>query len=118
MSRLGMNTMPLDYEVVAPIVVLAKFEAGKQLAWKGLPEVWEHVSDKSAFLGFVQTELRNFMAGSQSQLPVASPRSNSSISESPPVVPSDSGVNSHARICRPRFHCSILTAAIQVSDSS
>ena len=80
----GNEHYALDYEVVAPIVVLAKYEAGKQLAWKGLPDVWEHVSDKSAFVGYVQTELRNFMAGSQSQPPVASSLEPSS-SESPPL---------------------------------
>ena len=80
----GNEHYALDYEVVAPIVVLAKYEAGKQLAWKGLPEVWEHVSDKSAFLGFVQTELRNFMAGSQSPPPVTSSLDDSS-SESLPL---------------------------------
>jgi len=50
-----------DYEVVAPNVVLAMFKDGKQVKWKGLPEVWEHVGDKAAFLAFVQTSLREFL---------------------------------------------------------
>lgn len=49
-----------DYEVVAPNVVLAKFKDGKQVAWKGLPEVWEHVGNKTAFVDFVQNSLRIF----------------------------------------------------------
>jgi hypothetical protein len=50
-----------DYEVVAPNVVLAEFKDGKQLKWKGLPEVWEHVGDKPVFIGFVQTSIRDFL---------------------------------------------------------
>jgi len=54
-----------DYEVVAPNVVLVKFKDGKQVAWKGLPEVWEHVGDKATFVGFVQNSLRAFMGEPQ-----------------------------------------------------
>jgi hypothetical protein len=50
-----------DYNVVAPNVVLVKFKAGKQVAWKGLPEVWEHVGDKAVFVEFVQKSLREFL---------------------------------------------------------
>lgn len=50
-----------DYEVVAPNVVLVKRSGGKQVAWKGLPEVWEHVDDKAAFIRFVQGNLREFL---------------------------------------------------------
>jgi hypothetical protein len=49
-----------DYEIVAPNVVLVKLKDGKQIAWKGLPEVWELVGDKSAFVSFVQTSLKDF----------------------------------------------------------
>jgi hypothetical protein len=54
-----------DYEVVAPNVVLVKFKDGKQVAWKGLPEVWEHVGDKATFTTFVQNSLRAFMGEPQ-----------------------------------------------------
>ncbi len=66
-----------DYEVVAPNVVLAMFKDGKQTKWKGLPEVWEHVGDKAAFLAFVQTSLREFLGqpqlGPSALQPPASP---------------------------------------------
>jgi hypothetical protein len=52
-----------DYQVVAPNVVLVKFKGGKQASWKGLPEVWEHVGDKAAFVDFVQKNLREFLQG-------------------------------------------------------
>lgn len=74
-----------DYEVVAPNVVLAMFKDGKQVKWKGLPEVWEHVGDKSAFTALVQTSLREFLgepkvASSTAPLPAAR-------TAPPPVAP-------------------------------
>lgn len=57
-----------DYKVAAPNVVLVRFKGGKQLAWKSLPEVWEHTDDKSAFLNFVQTSLRDFLEDSQAKV--------------------------------------------------
>lgn len=80
-----------DYEVVAPNVVLAMFKDGKQVKWKGLPDVWEHVGDKAAFTAFVQTSLREFLgrpavASSTATSPTATlptaPRATS-----PPVAP-------------------------------
>ena len=92
----GNEHFALDYEVVAPSVVLAKYEGGRQIEWKGLPEVWEHVGDKAAFVNFVQKSLREFIGeGSElqepaiSQQPTASPEpmisQQSTISPEPPV---------------------------------
>jgi hypothetical protein len=53
-----------DYEIVAPNVVLAMYQDGKQVKWKGLSEVWEFVGDKPAFITFVQNNLRAFIEGS------------------------------------------------------
>jgi len=77
-----------DYEVVAPTVVLVKYEAGQQTAWKALPEVWELVGDKPAFLSFVQNSLREFMGQSPSALPpVSNLLPKSSASEDPSSLP-------------------------------
>jgi hypothetical protein len=57
----GNEHFATEYEVVAPNVVLAMFKDGKQLKWKGLPEVWEHVGDKPIFVAFVQNSLRDFI---------------------------------------------------------
>lgn len=57
----GHEHFATDYEVAAPTVVLAKFEGGTRIDWKGLPEVWEHVSDQRAFVDYVQRSLREFM---------------------------------------------------------
>ena len=58
-----------DYETVAPNVVLVKFQNGKQVAWKGLPEVWQYTGDKIGFVNFVQSSLRDFIHGTQSNSP-------------------------------------------------
>ena len=57
----GNERYATDYQVVAPNVVLAEFKDGKQVRWKGLPEVWEHVADKPTFVAFVQNSLRDFL---------------------------------------------------------
>ncbi|MDZ7620088.1 MAG: nitrophenyl compound nitroreductase subunit ArsF family protein [Patescibacteria group bacterium] len=76
----GNERFAIDYEVVAPTVVLAKFEGGRQVDWKGLHEVWEHVGDKDAFLNFVQSNLRQFAGTAADQTP---PRSQAA----PPSLP-------------------------------
>jgi hypothetical protein len=63
----GNERYAIDYEAVAPTVVLARFEGGRQVDWKGLHEVWEHVGDKDAFLSFVQSSLRQFMGSASDQ---------------------------------------------------
>jgi len=52
-----------DYELAAPSVVLVRFRGGKQTDWKNLPEVWELVGDKKAFVEFVTKSVREFLAG-------------------------------------------------------
>ncbi len=67
----GNEHYAMDYKVVAPNVVLAMFKDGKQVKWKGLPEVWEHVSDKDVFFAFVQTNLREFLGQPPAESPTA-----------------------------------------------
>ena len=62
-----------DYQVVAPNVVLVKFVDGKQARWKALPEVWQHVGDKAAFLEFVQDRLREFLQEPRAKSPGTAP---------------------------------------------
>jgi hypothetical protein len=52
-----------DYELAAPSVVLVRFQGGKQADWRNLPEVWELVGDKKAFVEFVTKSVREFLAG-------------------------------------------------------
>jgi hypothetical protein len=72
----GQKHYALDYQVAAPTVVLARFQEGKQVTWKGLPEVWEHVGNKRAFVDFVQTSLQQFAGlptGNRSPTPAELP---------------------------------------------
>ena len=62
----GNEHFATDYEVAAPNVVLVMFKDGNRVKWKGLPEVWEHVGDKPAFINFVQTSLREFLGRPES----------------------------------------------------
>ena len=48
----GNEHFTTDYEAVAPSVVLGKYVGGQQTTWKALPEVWELVGDKPAFVRF------------------------------------------------------------------
>lgn len=59
----GNEHFATEYQVAAPLVVLVKMENSKQVDSRSLPEVWEHYRDKTAFVGFVQTNLRQFLAG-------------------------------------------------------
>jgi hypothetical protein len=59
----GFRHYATDYEVAAPSVVLARFQDGNQVAWKNLPEIWEHVGNKTVFIDYIQTNLREFANG-------------------------------------------------------
>lgn len=84
----GNEHYAVDYEVVAPTVILAEFEGGRQVKWKGLHEVWELVGDKGEFLNFVQKSLREFMGASQAQVSTpAVPVFKDPIPEAPPLEP-------------------------------
>lgn len=82
----GNEHFATDYETVAPNVVLVKFKGGKQVDWKGLPEVWEHTGDKSAFVNFVQSSLRDFLGDGQTasaETPTAAAMLESSLRDAP-----------------------------------
>jgi hypothetical protein len=69
----GNEHFAADYNVVAPNVVLVRFKDGRQIAWKGLSEVWEHTGDKGAFFTLVQTSLREFLQGAEAKAPAPRP---------------------------------------------
>lgn len=82
----GNEHFAADYETVAPNVVLVKFKDGKQVDWKGLPEVWEHTGDKPAFLNFVQSSLRDFLDDRQAvstERPEAEAMPESTVQDAP-----------------------------------
>lgn len=63
----GNEHFATDYELACPSVVLVKMRGGKPGEWKSLPEVWELVGDKPAFLAFVQKSVRDFLDGRLAQ---------------------------------------------------
>jgi hypothetical protein len=50
-----------DFGLVAPCVVLVEMRGGVRKRWKSLPEVWDLVSDKPAFIAFIRKEIRAFL---------------------------------------------------------
>jgi hypothetical protein len=52
-----------------------------------LPEVWEHVGDKAAFVAFVQTSLREFLGVPRATGATPSNPIRSATSAQPPIPP-------------------------------
>jgi hypothetical protein len=51
----------VDYQLVAPNLVLAIFKDGKQVNWAALKEVVDEVGDKTTFTNLLQRRLREFI---------------------------------------------------------
>lgn len=83
----GNEHFAMDYNIVAPNVVLVRFKGGKQVEWKGLPEVWEHTGDKTAFVAFVQTSLREFLNNATTERPAPQTAPAAPADTSPPELP-------------------------------
>ncbi|HMN11349.1 MAG TPA: nitrophenyl compound nitroreductase subunit ArsF family protein [Bellilinea sp.] len=52
-----------DYQLYAPTVVVARFENNSQLDWKNLDKVWNLVSDKRAFMSYIESETAALLHG-------------------------------------------------------
>ena len=52
-----------DYQIVAPCVVLVTLRDGTPVAWKGLPEVWDHFGQKAVFIRYIRDAVRASLAG-------------------------------------------------------
>ena len=51
-----------DYGLYTKSVVLVRVRDGRQISFKVLDKVWEHLNDKAAFIKYVQDETRAFVA--------------------------------------------------------
>ena len=51
-----------DYGLYTKSVVLVRVRDGRQISFKVLDKVWEHLNDKAAFIKYVQDETRTFVA--------------------------------------------------------
>ena len=52
-----------DYQLTTRSLVISDTRGGKQRAWKTLQRTWELVSNRPAFLEYVQTETRVYLEG-------------------------------------------------------
>ncbi len=50
-----------DYELYTKSVIVVKNSDGEQTAWKNLPEIWELVNDDSAFIQYVDDEVKAYL---------------------------------------------------------
>ena len=50
-----------DYQLYTRSLVIAKMVDGKQTEWKNLKKIWELVGDKTAFMSYVQNEIRTYI---------------------------------------------------------
>lgn len=50
-----------DYQLFTKSLVIARMKDGKQVEWKNLEKVWELVSNRDAFLRYVQNEVRAYL---------------------------------------------------------
>ncbi len=57
----GNEHFATDYDLAAPCVVLVAMRGDKQVEWRSLPEVWEHVGDKPKFIEFVTRNVKEFL---------------------------------------------------------
>lgn len=57
----GNEHFVMDYNLAAPCVVLVTMQDGKQVQWRSLPEVWEHVGDKPKFIEFVKKNVKEVL---------------------------------------------------------
>jgi len=59
------------FEVLMPVVVLAKTKDGQVQDWKRLDEVWGLVNDKPAFAAFVRGEVRQMLGVEKGPAPAS-----------------------------------------------
>jgi len=50
-----------DFQLYANSVVLAEVQNGKTARWKNLDKIWELLDNKTAYLEYVQTEMKSFL---------------------------------------------------------
>ena len=50
-----------DYQLHTRSLVLVEMEGETQVRWKNLEQIWELVSNKGAFISYVQSETRTFL---------------------------------------------------------
>ncbi|MCX5752733.1 MAG: nitrophenyl compound nitroreductase subunit ArsF family protein [Candidatus Krumholzibacteria bacterium] len=52
-----------DYVLSTKSVILSAVNGGKETRWKNLPRIWDLVGDKTAYIAYIQDEIRTFQEG-------------------------------------------------------
>jgi hypothetical protein len=50
-----------DYKLTASCMVLVRMRENQPVEWRSVPEVWNHVGDKSSLINVVQRNVREFL---------------------------------------------------------
>jgi thioredoxin 1 len=58
----GNEHFAIDYQLVAPSVVLVSMRGGREQSWTNLPEVWELVGDTPKFRQFIQDRVAEYLS--------------------------------------------------------
>lgn len=87
--------LAVQFEIVNPVVVLAKMKDGQVQDWRRLDQVWAVVGDKPAFVKYVQGEIEAMLGGGQPSASTPPSDSTSSpvalpgIEPAGPTIPAD-----------------------------
>jgi hypothetical protein len=50
-----------DYQLYTKSLILSLVKDGKQIKWKNLDKIWEHVGNKDRFIDYVYSEVSGFL---------------------------------------------------------
>lgn len=50
-----------DYSIMSKSVIVAKFEAGKQVKWSNLKKVWQLIKDPNAYKQYLRDEINSVL---------------------------------------------------------
>lgn len=53
----GMEHYVKDYALVSKTVILSRFEGGREVEWKNMDDVWEHLGEPEVFHAYLETPL-------------------------------------------------------------
>jgi hypothetical protein len=51
-----------DYQLYTKSVIVSDMRGGKQTQWKNLAKVWDLLDDETAFVNYIQTEVKSYLA--------------------------------------------------------
>jgi hypothetical protein len=76
------------FDILMPVVVLARMKDGQVQDWRRLDEVWGLVGEKSKFIAYVQSEIQRMLDANQESPPAARASEEPKASPAPADLPS------------------------------